>query len=320
MTVRSPLRALALSSAIALLAGCAGPGPSASWLAGPGQSLATAATGLDPTPRASPSLSPVATSSAVPTPPVLTAEATANVDGIEIHLVLDRNPLEAGTPTWVTVTVRNTTDVPVDWMTDGCANVATVLGVLGGGWLGGADQAGLAERFKSFALEPVGHAGQAYLLIGFTPADHIGRDVGCADLGLMHDLAAGERLVHRARWDGGLGDLPAPNGPVRITASFPRVIDHESDPVEVSLDSWIAGGTPFEFLTPAEAIDATLADQRFSAWLHRAPEGTWINSTHTLDPDAGTWAIGLFRESPAGFLGMVTLDARTGEVLEHRFE
>lgn len=320
MTVRSLLPVVALSSAIALLAGCAGPGPSASWPAGPSLSPAAAATALDRTPPAPPSPSPIATSSAALTMPVLTTEATANVDGIEIHLLLDRNPLEAGTPTWVTVAVRNTTDAPVDWMTDGCANVATVLGVLGGDWVGGAQQMGLAERFKAFALEPVGHAGQAYLLIGFTPADHVGRDVGCADLGLMHDLAAGERLVHRARWDGALGDLPAPVGPVRITASFPRVIESESDPVEVGLDSWIAGGTPFEFLRPAEAIDATLADPRFFDWLHRAPEATWINSTHTLDPDAGTWAIGLFRDGPAGFLGMVTLDARTGEVLEHRFE
>lgn len=270
--------------------------------------------------RATPSLSSVATSSAAPTVLLLKTEATANVDGIELHLVLDRNPLKAGTPTWVTVTVRNATDAPIDWMTDGCANVASVLGVLGGDWVGGASQVGLAKRFKAYALEPLGHAGQAYLLIGFTPADRLGRDVGCADLGLMHDLAAGERLVHRGRWDGTLGDLPAPNGPVRITASFPRVIESEIKPVEVGLDSWIAGGTPFEFLTPAAAIDATLADARFLDWLQRAPETTWINSTHTLDPDAGTWAIGLFRDSPAGFLGMVTLDARTGEVLEHRFE
>ena len=287
----------------------------------PGPSVLTASPTATVTPR------PSGTPSANPTPtatmPTLALEATTESDGIEVRLELERNPLPAGEPTWATVTVRNRTDAPVTWMTDGCASVAQVLGVLEGGWIAGAPQTGLAERFKAFALEPLGHAGQAYLLIGFQDERFVGREnFGCADTGIPHELAAGERLEHRGVWDGSLDGLAPPDGPVGIVASFPRTRgeDRVLVPVEVRLESWIVSGEPFEFLTPAAAIDVAVGDAEFRAWLQRAPESTWINSTHTLDPEAGTWAIGLFRESPEGFLGMVTLDARTGEVLSHRFE
>jgi hypothetical protein len=240
-----------------------------------------------------------------------------------MHLELERNPLPAGERTWATVTIRNRSDSMVPWMTDGCAQPAQLLGFLGGDWIGGARQTGIAQRFKGFALEPLGHSGQAYLLIGFVGEERIGRDSGCADLGLMHELAPGEKIVHRAAWDGALDDLVPPDGPIELVASFPALLGDEAltpAPVDVRLESWITGGTPFEFLTPARAIDAALADARFREWLERTPESTWINSTHTLKPEAGTWDIGLFREDQGTHLGMVTLDARTGEVLTHRFE
>jgi len=44
---------------------------------------------------------------------------------------------------------------------------------------------------------------------------------------------------------------------------------------------------------------------------------------HTLDLSAGTWAIGLFRDAPDGvhpWFALITIDARTGAVLERRFE
>lgn len=296
--------------------------------------IACAASAGEAVPDPSPmEVSPIVTASAPPTStpdtdptpaatmPALALDARTETDGVEVRLELDHNPLPAGEPTWATVTVRNLTDETVSWMTDGCASVASVLGILEGDWVGGAAQIGLAERFKAFALEPLGHAGQAYLLMGFTDERFLGReDLGCADTGIPHELAASERLTHRAVWDGSLDGLVPPDGPVHLTASFPRTIGSRSVPIEVGLESWIVGGKPFDFLTPAAAIDVALADATFAEWLERAPESTWINSTHTLDPEAGIWEIGLFRDGVEGFLGTVTLDARSGEVLSHRFE
>lgn len=315
MSIRRRVVPMVLVASLA--AGCSSAGPS-SGSEGPIGTDAVRSASPYVLTSSPPAVSPTRTP--IPTMPVLATEARSATDGVEIHLELERNPLPAGERTWATVTIRNRSDAMVPWMTNGCVQPAQLLGVLGGDWVGGAMQTGIARRFKEFALEPLGHSGQAYLLIGFVGEERIGRDSGCADLALMHELAPGEKIVHRAAWDGALDDLVPPDGPIGLIASFPRQVGSRTVPVEVRLDSWIVGGTPFEFLTPAAAIDAALGDARFREWLERTHESRWINSTHTLKPEAGTWDIGLFAETADGILGMVTLDARTGEILGHRFE
>lgn len=259
----------------------------------------------------------------------LTADVTVERHDIRVRLRLDHNPMVAGERTWATVTIRNIGRRTAHFMTDGCASTAEVSGILQGDWVGGVPQDGIAADYKAFALEPFGHAGVSYLGFGFRDERFLGVERSCADLGLTHDLDPGERLVHRAAWDGALGRedgvLGPPDGPVRVVASFPYVSDSmagATQPIDAELDAWIVGGTPFPFMTPAAAIDAALADEAFLDWLRRAPRSTWINTTRTLDPVKGTWAIGLFRDTldGSGFFGLVTLDARTGEIVAHRFE
>jgi hypothetical protein len=321
MRTEGRLRTLAVILAASVATACSNAAPSAvSDMASrmpPSSSPSTALPASSRPTVAVPATTPV------PTVPPLATEATAQRHGVEIHLELERNPLPAGQQTWATVTIRNRSDKTVPWMTDGCEITASVYGILGGDWVGGVAQTGIAARFKSFALEPFGHSGNGYLGIGFQAEQYLGRDVGCADVGIPHELRAGQKLVHRGVWDGKLGDLAPADGPLTIVPSFPvhlGDIGFTPAPVEVRLESWITGGTSFEFLTPAAAIDVALGDARFREWLERAPASTWINSHHTLEPDAGTWEIGLFREDQGTHLGMVTLDARTGEVLKHRFE
>jgi hypothetical protein len=86
------------------------------------------------------------------------------------------------------------------------------------------------------------------------------------------------------------------------------------------LPSWIESDQVVDFIPPGPAIDVALADQQFRTWLEAAGRTGWVNSSRTLDLEAGTWEIGLFRDGGPGFYASVTFDARTGEVLEHRFE
>lgn len=199
--------------------------------------------------------------------------------------------------------------------------------MLGGEWIAGAPQTGIAAQFKTRTLTGF-VAGAPHTLMGFVAEQHVGKQLGCLDVGLTHLLKPGRKITQRAVWTE-WPHVPTPGVPVDLVATFPfagRGEAHtESDdrPIEVHLASAILDGEPWPWMTPAQAVDAALADPVFAAWLAEEPAASWINPSITLDADAGTWTIGLFRDALGGahgWAGQVTMDAVTGTVISHRFE
>lgn len=79
-------------------------------------------------------------------------------------------------------------------------------------------------------------------------------------------------------------------------------------------------------ISAGQALDATIADPAFMAWLMEQPEGSWVNANLFLQPAAigvdvlpvvPYWDVELFRE-PRNF-AIFYVDAMTGEVLRQNF-
>jgi hypothetical protein len=116
---------------------------------------------------------------------------------------------------------------------------------------------------------------------------------------------------------------------VKLTSTFERWTrpgpGREGDPIEVTLDSWVVDGRDEAFLSPAEAIDAALADERLSAWLLTQPLRDGADAIAEYDRDLGLCAVGLLMYHDEGdpVLHAAFLDPVTGEVVavrEHRVE
>jgi hypothetical protein len=269
-----------------------------------------------------PTAAPVATPSSLPAvtaPANLQRLAEVERDGVRLTLELESTQIQMGVESWATMTGENVGAGTVFFMTDGCEVPVQLLARLGGGWIGGAQQLGIAAEFKALALRGEG-AGHAHLLSGFMPEQRLGRAPGCADTGIPQELTPGKRLTQRSVW-WPWDDAPMPAVPVTLEASFPFAgrgrAAETADPIVVSLDSWIASDESWPWMTPAQAVDAALADPVFFAWLLEVPSRTWINASLDLDTEAGIWQVGLFRDAPTGvsWAKLIQLDAATGQLI-----
>ncbi|HET9851811.1 MAG TPA: hypothetical protein VFP56_04815 [Candidatus Limnocylindrales bacterium] len=268
-----------------------------------------------PPPPATPSVAPAPTQ-----PAVLDTSVVATKNGIRLSLRAAEVPFRPEQPVNVTMRIENRSAKSVWWIA-GCDVPGLVYVHLNSeAWIGGRSQTGIAAAFKAFALEPFGHAGSSPLAIGLPSGTS-----GCGDTGFTFELEPGREMDRTARWTG-TSDTPIPNGPADLVGAFEFYPTSELDgsagtEVEVRLPTWISSDQVVDFIPPGPAIDIALADQTFAAWLADAPTSGWINSTHTLDRDGGTWEIGLFRAGPGGaaVFASVTFDAGTGQILDHRF-
>jgi hypothetical protein len=242
-------------------------------------------------------------------------------DGVRMTLQLDRAPLAALERSWALVRIENRSNDTILWQGGGCDFPASIEGRLAApiAPAPGRDWPGLAGQFKSIV------AGGAFEtdLFGYTPEAFVDQpSFGCtADL-RINELGVGERLELRAAWDGLVGGVPSPGGPITIVARFPymgpkgAVADPfmgELRPIEALLATSIA---PFDgrFLSAGEAVDAALADARFFSWVEGAPMAEWqgVNLEYRL----GRYAIRLERlENGAQLVGEAVVDARSGAVL-----
>ena len=268
-----------------------------------------------------------ATASApAPTPEVgieapLETIATVTRDDVRMTLKLDAAPLRAGNPGWATVRIENVGDDVVRYRTDGCEVPAHVSAWMVGDWIAGREQAGIAGEFKAAALD----RGSSHLAMSFEPDQFAGHDFACTDVGVVNQLGARAVVEQRSVWLGWDG-APIPDSPVEIVAAFPFLgrgpngPEEEIQPVEVRLAASIVGGDPWPWMTPAQAIDAALADPEFRDWVVEFPSESWVNPTTTLDSDAGTWQVGLIRDAPGRAMAQfLTLDARTGGVIRREY-
>ncbi|HTG42261.1 MAG TPA: hypothetical protein VK697_11680, partial [Methylomirabilota bacterium] len=75
-----------------------------------------------PSPGLTPVPTPVAT---LPSGPLDTT-ASASLNGVQVTIEFDRNPMPAGEPTWVTTTVTNTGADDLIWLHGSCTHPTTV--------------------------------------------------------------------------------------------------------------------------------------------------------------------------------------------------
>jgi hypothetical protein len=281
-----------------------------------------------PSPGLTPVPTPVAT---LPSGPLETT-ASASINGVEVTIELERNPMPAGEPTWLTTTVTNMGADDLIWLHGPCTHPTTVTvggTVDGQTWRGGGDQRGASLRFRSIALAQAGVA-DGVIVVSFVPEAFVGTKgtYGCGDMGLESSLAPGKSIKQRARWDGEAGTLlgPPPTGRVELVGSFRdfwrrsagEPTDLSTAPaIDVPLTAWIDGRVE-GIIHPAEAIDAALLDRRLVAILETRDLANANSPVIRYDPAAAVWQVGLLDYNDGGDpqVHLVIVDGHTGEILQ----
>jgi hypothetical protein len=265
----------------------------------------------------------------VPDEDSLPTSASIERDGVRLTVRLGLNPLYAGNQVAAFATIENTGTTTLRWLNDGCDINARIRGVVAARWREStldvsADLAPYRQwlRDAAYAEEPISLVfDTGFRSSGFS---------GCADLGMPRELAPGRKVTQEAIWDGSAAwslGLP-PTAPATITAHFERwwrVDESEGrgNALEVSLGSWVLNGRPDELLSPAEAIDAALKDERLASWLVTRRPHYGADAIAQYDRDLGLWAVGLLMYQGDGgpILHAAFVDPVTGEVVairEHR--
>ena len=251
-------------------------------------------------------------------------------DGVRVSIEVDRNPLPAGEPTWVSATVTNIGKDDLIWFHDGCAIAVGVGGSLEDAkWRTGRAQISNAAEFKELALEAA-EPEDGSISISFLPERFAGKgSFGCADIGISETIRPGRSIKERSVWTGFGGQTlgPPPTGAVKLVGSFryywrERTGEPEdviSQVIDVSLPAWVVG-TGESIIHPGEAVDAALLEPR----LHDVLATRKLRSGHDaiirFDPAAVAWQVGVLDygdlpEVPPR-IHMVGVDARSGALRE----
>ena len=322
---------IALIAVVAIGCSTAG-GPSPSTDAGaasPSATPATSATSASPTAMSpSPSAAPTASPTPVPSMPAdLSRTAVTVRDDIRVEIEVQRNPLPAGEPSWIKATVTNDGTTDVTWFHDGCANPVSTWGRSHVPWRMGMTHAEQAEMFKAYGLggwlqdPPDPHASFSFVR---EERLHVG-PTGCADIGISDTIEPGDSITETRWWSGFANPtraLPLA-GPVTILGHAgyywrgDEPEDITSQAIELELDAWIVGGKGAERLSPAEAVDAALADPAFLAYLDTQNIANGRAQIVWYDAELDRWEIGVmpwYEDEPPRIHG-VLVDAVKGEIL-----
>jgi hypothetical protein len=222
--------------------------------------------------------------------------------GVRVVIEVDRNPLPAGEPTWVTTTLINRGPGVLRWMTDACETHVHVGGQMSGvRWAAGSPQEGAARTFKSWASQTVVELSGP-ITLSFVPERWVGRRIdGCADIGITHELGVGGRVAARYQWDGFSGDfgLP-PSGPAELVATFDYwwregQPEGSGPPVTARLPVLVEGGRDPEAGSPGQVIDVALSVPEFLALLEAHPSlQEWDMPIRVeFDPNTDAWEVEL---------------------------
>ena len=284
-----------------------------------------------PTPSATPRPTPVATlGQGDPPDDSLPKRASVERDGVRVTIQIGDNPLRSGQRTVIEATIKNTGRDTLHWMVDGCGvNVWPHVDLPGAQW-----------RSSAVATTPQLRAYSTYLQLGarldlpnrleFEPGWLFGRrHYGCADLGIPRSLKPGASTTDELIWSGQSRDRLGPplTSPAVVTAKFARWWRGDAEdappnqkPIIVTLDSRVTGGPAPEFLSPAEAIDAALADPAFTQWIITKPFTDDRDVVVEYDPDVNVWMIGMIhdRDNQPSLRHMALVDPLTGKVIAVR--
>jgi hypothetical protein len=244
-------------------------------------------------------------------------------DGVRVRVELDRNPMPAAEPTWITTTVKNVGKDNLIWSHDGCAISVGVSGEMTDvAWRPGepVDKPIIGD-FKSRAARWWNGAGPGISLY-FWPEAYVGDgEIACSDVGYVERIPPGGVLRGRARWDGmayhRLG--PPPDGRATLTATFGhydrRGLEGRNHTLPVSLDVAIVDGRPDDMLHPMEVVDAALEDEAFRTWVEGVKVGDGNTEVMWYDPELDLWEIGVFFYDSLSFR-VARVGPRSGEVVE----
>jgi hypothetical protein len=271
---------------------------------------------------------------ATPTPTLppdpLPTTAAIEHDGVRVTIELERNPMPAGEPTWVTTTVTNTGRDDLIWFHDGCAISVGVNGQLvNARYLVGDSLPAPFQTMKGYLLDLRAN-DDGNIWVGFTPEQFVGKGtIACSDVGIGDRVRPGASIRQRAQWNG-LGYLygpPPPTGSVDLVGSFRyywRTKTGEPEDItkqvmDVHLPTWLIGRSD-TLLDPGEAVDAALADPRLPGILDRLDLHNANERYLRYDLATATYAIGVLidRDPPQtpSTLHTAIVDAHSGDVVD----
>jgi hypothetical protein len=251
----------------------------------------------------------------------LVRTASARVDGVDVRITLDANPLVAGQPAWITTELTNLGRDKLYWYGPGCGIDVLVTGRLPDlRWRPGADQPGVAGKFKQSSLWNARITDDGAVYLDFVPDWAVGMgEFGCVDIAIREELRPGRRFRARQRWDGLLFQRAGfpPTSAADIVGTFSRWWrasegdEGGREAVVVHLPTWIRGIDAPVSLSVGEAVDVALTHDRFAEWVQQAylRRAEWQSITE-LDPATGVWQIGLARMG--GDTRIVVVDSVTG--------
>jgi hypothetical protein len=309
-----------LAVAMILVAACGGPQPSPT-----STPLATSTPSATPKPTAAvatvPPLEATPLPEGAPAEGSLPTSASTEFGRVRLTLSIDMNPIDANHGAEALVTLDNRSHRMLEWSTDGCGIHAGVDATTAARWRDSSldvpeDLIPHREDFRRRVPT------DDWIRLQFQrPVFRQHRNIGCADLGVPHELRPGRSVTQSFTWDGSAAERfgPAPSGPVSITSRFERwklAGGSQLRPLEVTLESWVTGGRRDEFLSPLEAIDAAFGDERFTSWLRT--RGRNDNPVVEFDRDLGVWVVGLliYKDTPSfqEILHAAYIDPYSGEV------
>jgi hypothetical protein len=250
--------------------------------------------------------------------------SSAEFAGVRLTIDVGKAWLDATFGGVVTVTITNGSRRRLEWLANGCEANASVVATTTAAWRDSSvDVSPELDGYRELLRGKVGD-GPIRLSIQ-RPYPLLHREAGCADFteSRRRHVEPGHSVSREFIWDGGTaGRLgPPPNDvPVTFAARLERwslVGGDGMRPIETSLDTWVVGGHAETFLSPFEAIDVALADDRFSSWL-RARRGWGTDRPVVeLDRDLGVWVIGVLYGDQYDFqptLHAALIDPMTREV------
>jgi len=307
----TPVRGLASLVLGVVLAGCVGRPVSPSPVPATPSPGSSAGSTVQPAPTS------------VPTLPALELDrvATTELDGIRITIELERNPMPAGEPTWVTKTIENIGKEPIQYFP--CGEAMSVRGRIDGmPWRSGQAWPNPAGTWKAYLVDHLRVFEDGRRIV-FLPAGLTGSSSGCGDIAYVEILPPDGRLRERARWDGLTFRRLAPPSTTRIdlVASFAYAragrADVEAPRLEISvhLETWIEGRSD-AYLDPGEVADVALRDPRLTALLGARELSNGNEGVLIFDPGSATYQVGMLESGnlPVAHAHFLTINGVTGEI------
>ena len=257
-------------------------------------------------------------------PLLLEPSVTVEEDGIRLSMTIERNPVVAGEPVWITTKLTNTGKDDLISYNGRCDAAVYVSGVMKDQvWRDGLPAGPQDyEDFKYYTTRWRIDDGPT-IRLEIEPKGSIGTGgYGCSEMGWSDHIPPGKTLTDKSRWDGYAQwqlALP-PSGVATITAdlaSYKRAGASRRKSISASLDVLVVDGLADDRLHPMEIVDAAVADPGLAPLL-RLDGG--IEPIVQYDADLDLWNVGVLEDNgrtpywELRFTGGL-LDPVTGEVI-----